>query len=245
MYAKSCKYGGKVKIFLGVRGLWETEWRQGECKYLFFFPPKEIHEEGEANNPSGGKNIEWYESRKAQYDGKPTFIKQMCSRFQANWQVIMMWNVLLWMSSCSGAHRKSTICTAFRKCFAIFAFRQMHSWRTGFISLSALMSQRFFALPLNWHLFLSPLFCRNYVNYTNAVWSLCDCKRRRCFSLFSFHNLKDIQVSANPIFYFANASLWITLQGSYTPFNPLRALLGRCLPNFGLHGCNLFLLYAA
>lgn len=43
----------------------------------------------------------------------------------------------------------------------------------------------------------------------------------------------------NPIFEFANTSLWIMLQGIY--FNPLRALLGRCLPNFGLNGCNLFL----
>lgn len=148
MYAKSCKYRGKVKIFLGVRGLWETEWRQGECKCLFFFAPTVIHEEEEeANNPSGGKDTEWYESRKAQYDGKTTFIKQTCSHFQANWQVIMMCNVLLWMPSCSGAHRKSAICTAFCKCFAIFTFTQMRSWRAGYVSLSALMSQRFLRCP--------------------------------------------------------------------------------------------------
>lgn len=27
-----------------------------------FFSPTDIHEEGEANNPFGGKNTEWYES---------------------------------------------------------------------------------------------------------------------------------------------------------------------------------------
>lgn len=47
-----------------------------------FFPPTDIHEEGEANNPSGGKN--GVNHAKVQYDGKLTFIKQMCSRFQAN-----------------------------------------------------------------------------------------------------------------------------------------------------------------
>lgn len=130
----------KSSFFGGVRGLWETKWGLGEGKWLFFFPLTNIHEE-ETNNPSGGEKCD--ESRQGQYDGKPTFIRQMCSRFQANWQVIMMWDTLLWMPSCSGAHRRSSICTAFRKCFAIFTFRQMRSWRPGFVSLSALMSQRF------------------------------------------------------------------------------------------------------
>lgn len=184
MYAKSGTYGGKVKIFLRVRGLWETEWRQGECKCLFFFLLRIFTKKEKRIILLGGKN--GVNHAKVQYDGKLTFIKQMCSRFQANWQVIMMWNVLLWIASRSGAHRKSAICTAFRKCFAIFALRQMRFWRAGFVSLSALMSQRF----LRWTFidtFLCRLFfffCRKYVNHTNAVWSLCDCKRRSCFFFF-------------------------------------------------------------
>lgn len=105
----------------------------------------------------------------------------MCSRFQTNWQVIMMWNGLLWMPSCAGAHRKSTICMVFPKCFAIFVFR--HSFLMGrFRFIICFNESKVFTLLLYWHIFLSLLFYRKYVNYTNAVWSLC--KRQRCFLSF-------------------------------------------------------------
>lgn len=68
--------------------------------------------------------------------------------------------------------------------FCHFRF-QTNAFLTGrFRFIICFNESKVFALPLYWHVFLSPLFCRNYVNYTNAVWSLCDCKRRRCFFFF-------------------------------------------------------------